>query len=168
MLLERAVGVRVIAAQFGLAASSVQRHETNCLGATLQRSREARDMLNAERLAERMQELDSHVDDVLKRTGRDHRVRMLAVDTGRRNVETLAKLALLHAAQQRIAEQRAVAADSAPVVFDDDPETIRTVLKMLVESGAAMPAHDEDESEPEERARQSNDNDGPAPTAVPV
>ncbi len=163
-LVEHTTSYRRIADQFGVAESSLVRHEANCLGATLQRSREARQMLDAERLAERMAQLSEHVDLVLAKAGRDHRVRLLAVDTGRKLIETWAKLAILHAA-----EQRTVVANDEPHVWDDDPNTIRTVLKMLVESGAMVPLAEDEQQEPEQQERQqSDDGDGPAPQSVPV
>jgi len=52
-------------------------------------------------------------------------------------------------------------------MFDDDPETVRRVLKMLIESGEAIPPPAD---EPAEYARpdRADDEDGPAPVAVPV
>ncbi len=55
-----------------------------------------------------------------------------------------------------------------PTVFDDHPEAIRDVLRMLVESGAAtLPPADDQPGQEQEHQRQDND-EGTAPTAVSV
>ncbi len=80
---------------------------------------------------------------------------------------TLGKLlwSMLHAAEQRDEQQSTVAEGYPPPVFSDDPETIRAVLRMLIESRAALPQPADDEQQPEEEhGRQSNDDDGPALT----
>jgi hypothetical protein len=109
-------------------------------------------MLDAEALGRRIAQLDGYVDDVLDKAGRDHRVRLLAVVEGSRNVETLAKLSVLHAAEQQAAQQHAVAAEgNEPPVFDDDPDAVRQVLQVLIESGAAggpVPPDDNELSQP--------------------
>ncbi len=118
-----------------------------------------------------MAQLDRHVDRVLRRSEatKDDRLGLLAVAEGRRNVDTLMRLLVVHAAEQTDAQRRVVAKGGfPPTVFDDHPEAIRDVLRMLVESGAATlpPADDQPEQE-QEHQRQDND-EGTAPTAVSV
>ncbi len=99
-------------------------------------------MLDAQALARRMAHLDAHVDDVLVEAGHDRRLTLLAVAEGRRNVDTLMRLIVLHTAEQQN-EQRTVSADSASsrplIVFPNSPDALRRVLQKLIESGAAVP-----------------------------
>jgi len=132
-LIEHAVPYSGIAVAYGLSETALYHHKVNHLR---QRLEEAK-MLDVEALARRMEQLDGHVDDVLEKAGTDHRLRLLAVGEGRRNVDSLMRLIVLHAAEQQ-QEQNTVATEGyESPVCSDDPATIRTVLKMLIESGAA-------------------------------
>ncbi len=134
-----------IAAAYDTSESALRRHEKRCLRERL----EAAKMLDAEALARRMAQLDNHVDAVLEAAGRDRRLALLAVAEGRRNVDTLMRLLVVHAAERRNAQSTVTAEGYSAPVFNDDPETIRTVLKMLIESGAAaLPAPTGDDQQP--------------------
>jgi len=132
-LIEHELPYRAIAHAYQVSNAGLYRHRVCHLRA----KREEAKMLDAEALARRMEQLDRHVDDVLEKAGPDHRLRLLAVGEGRRNVDSLMRLIVLHAAEQQ-QEQYTVATEGyEPPVCSDDPATIRTVLKMLIESGAA-------------------------------
>lgn len=104
-------------------------------------------MLDAQSLAARMAELEGHVDDVLASSKRaqDDRTRLMAVGEGRRNVESLLRLAVLaHAEQQQAAGQDAWLDGPGHPGEPLTPVEIGEVLRELIRGGAAVPTRDDD------------------------
>lgn len=160
-LVEHRVGYRRVAVRYGLAPTSVRRHQTTHLSAKLQEAK----MLDAEALAARMAQLEGHVDDVLANSKRAHddRMRLMAVAQGRNNVETLARLAVLRAAELQ-ADQASVQEDARTVVaIPGDAPSIRDRIRIILESGGV-----EQPDEYRRREVSAPDEDAPAPTSIPV
>ncbi len=165
-LIEHAVSYRSIALGFGLTEFAVKRHERAHLRERLEEAK----MLDAQALAARMAELDGYVDRVLTRgeAAADDRVVLLGVAEARRNADSLMRLIVLRSAEQQ-QERRTVAANGyPPPEWDNSPETLRTVLKYLIEAGAAVPAPDEDEQpgpewQREQQQQSDSDADRPPP-----
>jgi hypothetical protein len=165
-LIEHELPYRAIAHAYRVSNAGLYRHRVYHLRERLEEAK----MLDAQALAARMAHLDGYVDRILESAGRDKRLALMAIAEGRRNVDTLARLLVLHAAQQRD-EQCTVAAEGyPPPVWDNHPETIRKVLRMLIESGvAALPPADDEQPEQGEQEHQSqDDDDGIAPDVLPV
>jgi len=92
-LIEHPVGLRRIAAAFGLSVSAIRRHQNEHLRARLEGRRECSTHRHS---AARMAALDGHVNRVLGETRRDHRLVLLGVTEGRRTMDTLMRLLLIH------------------------------------------------------------------------
>ncbi len=93
-----------IAGHFGLAKSSLQRHEAHHLGETLRSSREARTLMDAASLVAEMNRLHRHAWHVLRRAedSGDDRLALAAIREARGDVETLAKLGPLGDIERRL------------------------------------------------------------------
>ncbi len=148
-LLTHQYSYRNIADHYAVEYSPLYRHEHVHLHSSLRQSREVRAMLGAEALAAKMAALDEDAHTLREWGHEAHDPRTLAmgIAQGRNNVETLMRLIVLHAAERQQEAQEEVqvvpaqlqeaTVEQARAVMGE-PERLRTVLRMLMESGAAI------------------------------
>jgi hypothetical protein len=109
-LMQHVVGYRLLAARFGLAYSSLRRHEANHLRLSWELSKGLGAMLSANNLLEKLAELDTETREMLieARTAGDIRTALVAVRESRSNIESFAHIGPLSDVEQRLAalEQR--------------------------------------------------------------
>jgi hypothetical protein len=133
-LLRHVASYRTIAVQFGLSDTALKRHERTHLHHSFQQAKDAALLGDTASLMAALNRLNAHTQDVLNGAtdSGDPKLRLAAIEQGRRLVETASKLTdvrefeeRLHAVEQRGTQHATATPDTRPPAPADEPASAR-------------------------------------------